>query len=410
VNTLVLLTIALRAIGRNKVRAALTMLGIVIGVGSVIAMIAIGRGATSMIKKQVSAMGQNMIMVFPGSSSSGAVMFGAGTQSTLSPKDAESILRECPSAVAVGIVVRTRGQLVYGSVNWAPATVQGCNPAFLEVRNWPLQSGEVFSESDVARLSQVCLIGTTVARQVFGDEDPIGRTMRLKGLPVRVIGVLEKKGANTYGQDQDDAVLLPWSTVKKKIQGSTFDSVDQLLVGAISESHMKRLEKEVAGCLRAAHRKKASASADDDFTLRSSTEMLAALTSTTRIMTMLLAAIASISLVVGGIGIMNMMLVSVSERTREIGLRMALGARGRDILLQFLVEAATLSLMGGAIGLVVGGVATTLVARLAKWPTLLSPDTAAIAIAFSAAVGIFFGFYPAWRASRLDPIEALRYE
>jgi len=410
---LLLIWIALRAIARNKVRAALTMLGIVIGVASVIAMVAIGRGATTMVKNQVAAMGQNMLMIMPGSSSSGAIMMGSGTKPSLKPSDVDAILRECPSASAVAIIVRTRAQLVNGSVNWSPSTVQGTNTSFLEVRGWKVVEGESFTEQDVKLAAQVCLVGRTVASQVFPDEDPIGKRVRLKGLPFTVVGVLEKKGSNTFGQDQDDIVLLPWTTTKKKLQGSTFDSVDQLLVGGINEGAMKSLEREVTEALRGARRGRPGQDggrAEDDFTVRNTTEILTAMTGTTQVMTALLAAIASISLVVGGIGIMNTMLVSVTERTREIGLRMALGARAQDILMQFLVEAATLSFMGGAIGLALGGGGAMAVARAYKWPALLSWDTAVTAVIFSAAVGIFFGFYPAWRASRLDPIEALRYE
>ena len=405
------LRMALRALNRNKVRSALTMLGVIIGVAAVIAMVAIGAGATEMVKKQMSTMGQNQLMVIPGSTSSGAVAFGSGSVQTLTPRDAASIKRDCPSATAVGIVVRTRAQVVWGSSNWAPNSVQGCNPDYLAVREWPVSEGEAFTDADVSVAAQVCLIGQTVADNLFGNESPVGQRVRLKNLPFRVVGVLEKKGANTY-QDQDDIVLLPWTTVKKKLQGSSFNNVDTLLVGAESAQALVPLEQEIRTVLRASHKldREAGGGAMDDFQVRNMAEFLNASAQMTTVMSLLSAAIASVSLLVGGIGIMNIMLVSVTERTREIGLRMAVGATGADVLSQFLVEAIVLSGIGGAIGVALGAGGSTFVARMFNWPVIVSVPTVLIAVGFSAAVGVIFGFYPAWRASRLDPIDALRYE
>ena len=403
--------IALRALGRNKVRSSLTMLGVIIGVSAVIAMVAIGAGAGEMVKKQMATMGQNQLMVMPGSSSSGAVMFGAGSQQTLTPKDAIAIKRECPSATAVAIIVRTRAQVVWGSANWAPNNVQGCNPDFLVVRDWPVAEGEAFTDADVAQATQVCLIGATVADKLFGTTSAVGQRVRLKNLPFRIVGVLDKKGANSY-QDQDDIVLLPWTTVKKKLQGSSFNNVDTLMVGAETAQALVPLEQEIRAVLRANHKldRETGPAAMDDFQIRNMAEFLAASAQMTTVMSALSAAIASVSLLVGGIGIMNIMLVSVTERTREIGLRMAVGATGANVLAQFLVESIVLSGIGGVLGALLGGGGAVWVAGMFKWPVIVSPAAVIIAVGFSAAVGIVFGFYPAWRASRLDPIEALRYE
>ena len=406
------LRIALRALGRNKVRSALTMLGVIIGVAAVIAMVAIGSGATQSVQKQISSMGQNLLMILPGSSSSGAVMFGAGSVQTLSPNDAVAIRRDCPSAAGVAVIVRTRAQIVYQDVNWAPATVQGCDEHFLEVRQWGVVEGENFTEQDIKSAAQVCLLGQTVVDNVFQDQSPIGKRIRVKGLPFRVVGVLEKKGANTFGSDQDDVLLMPWTTSKKKIQGSTFNNVDQILVTATSAEAIPALQNEITNTLRATHRvqRERSGESIDDFSIRNMVEMMSAMTATTSIMTSLLAAIASVSLLVGGIGIMNIMLVSVTERTREIGLRMAVGATSRDVLSQFLVESIVLSGIGGLLGIALGGGGAIVAAKSMHWPVIVSPQTIAVAVLFSAAVGVVFGFYPAWRASRLDPIDALRYE
>ncbi len=409
---LMTLRIAIRALNRNKVRSGLTTLGVVIGTAAVIAVVAIGQGATNAMQKQMASMGTNQILVFPGASSSGAISHGAGSVQTLTPQDEQAIVRECPSAEYSAVIVRARAQIVNGSTNWSPNTVQGCDTDFLAVREWEVVEGENFTEQHVRGASTVCLVGKTVVEKVFDGESPVGKRIRVKGLPFTVLGVLAKKGTNTWGQDQDDVLLMPYTTVKKKVQGSQFNNVDQIVVRARSAAVMERLEQEIKDCLRTTHRipKNARGGWDDDFQVMNATEMRDAQANMTRLMTVLLAAVAFISLLVGGIGIMNIMLVSVTERTREIGLRMAVGARGRDILAQFLVEAISLSAMGGLVGVGLGSAGALVISSMFRWPTLISPVAVAVAIGFSAAVGVIFGLYPAWRASKLDPIEALRYE
>jgi putative ABC transport system permease protein len=340
------------------------------------------------------------------------VMFGSGTVQTLTPQDAAAIERDCPSASAVAVIVRTRAQVVYQDQNWAPATVQGCSPSFLTVRDWAVAEGANFTEADLKSAAQVCLVGQTIVDNLFQTRSPVGERVRVKGLPFRVVGVLERKGASTFGSDQDDVLLLPWTTCKKKLQGSTFNTVDQILVNTSSASALPALESEIRATLRANHhlQRESGPEAMDDFSIRNMTELLGAMTATTTVMTTLLAAIASVSLLVGGIGIMNIMLVSVTERTREIGLRMAVGARASDVLSQFLVESVVLAGIGGLIGIALGTSAAIAVSRFAHWPAMVSPQAIVVAVLFSGAVGVIFGFYPAWRASRLDPIDALRYE
>jgi putative ABC transport system permease protein len=410
------LRIAVRALGRNKVRSTLTMLGVIIGVAAVIATVAVGSGASEMVQKQIASMGQNMIMVTPGATSSGGFSMGSGTVQTLTPADAVAIERECPDAAIVSVVVRARAQVVYENMNWAPSSVQGCDHRFLDLRQWAVAEGENFTEQDVKSARAVCLLGQTVVDNLFRDESPVGQRIRISSrgasMPFQVVGVLEKKGMTTYGQDQDDVLLLPWTTVKKKLQGSSFNNVDQIMVSASSAEAMAPLQQQIADTLRASHRllRERGPAAMDDFTVRNMTEMMSASLATQEIMKLMLSGVAAVSLLVGGIGIMNIMLVSVTERTREIGLRMAVGATGGDVLSQFLVESVVLSGIGGLLGIAIGGGAAIGIAKLYRWPVVLSPESVIVAAFFSALVGVIFGFYPAWRASRLEPIDALRYE
>jgi putative ABC transport system permease protein len=407
-NPFLTLQLAFRALLRNKVRTALTMLGIVIGIASVIAMVAIGQGASSLIQDQINSMGRNLLMVSPGAASSRGFSWGAGSIQTLTPDDGAAILKEIPAVRAVAPIVRTRAQLVNGSMNWVPNTMQGTSPAFQDVRDWPIDEGSFFTDQDVISASKVCVIGQTIATNLFAGESPLQKEIRVKNFPFRIVGVLSRKGTNAMGHDQDDIVLIPWTTVKRVLQGSAFNNVDQLLVTAVTAPGMAEAQENITGLLRQRHR--IGPGEENDFNIMAMSEMASMMTQTSRVMTMLLALIASISLVVGGIGIMNIMLVSVVERTREIGLRMAVGARRRDILLQFLIEAIVLSFVAGLIGIALGAGAATVISKTLNWPALISPDSIGISLAFSCGVGIFFGFYPAMRASRLDPIEALRYE
>jgi putative ABC transport system permease protein len=404
--------IALRALARNKVRSALTMLGVVIGVASVIAMVAIGSGATKAVQKQIASMGSNMLTITPGSLAPGAVHIGAGSIHTLTPKDAAAIERECPSVLAVSVLERARAQVAYRSVNWAPAAVQGVSSTYLDVRQWPLADGRNFTEQEVLAAAPVCLIGQTIADVLFGDDRAVGKSIRVRGMPFQVVGVLEKKGSNAFGVDQDDVLLVPWLTCKRRIQRSPFNDVDQVLATAATPGAAAALEGEARDLLRATHRPmKDSVGQDmDDFTIQTMSEIVSATESTTGVMTNLLAGVASVALLVGGIGIMNIMLVSVTERTPEIGLRMAVGATGAHVMTQFLVEAVVLSSIGGVIGVVVGAAGAVFAARAANWPVIIAPQTVVLAVAFSGCVGLVFGLYPAWRASLLDPIEALRRE
>jgi len=398
--------LAIRSLLRNKVRTALTMLGIVIGIASVIAMVAMGQGASTMIQDQISAMGRNILMVFPGASSSGGFSFGGGTSTTLTPDDGAAAARELPSIRAVAPIMRARSQIVYSGQNWVPQSMIGTTPGFLDVRDWEMEEGNFFTDADVFSSAKVCVIGLTVQENLFAGESPVQKTIRIKNMPFKVLGVLSRKGTNAMGQDQDDVVLAPWTTVKKTLQGSAFNNVDQLLVSATSDT--AAATADITALIRQRHR--LNEGEDNDFRVLTMNEMASTVTETSRVMTLLLAVIASISLVVGGIGIMNIMLVNVVERTREIGLRMAVGARKRDILMQFLMEATVLSVAAGLIGMALGASAAWVIARTLSWPTLISAGSIGISFAFSCAVGIFFGFYPAMRAARMDPIEALRHE
>jgi ABC-type antimicrobial peptide transport system permease subunit len=449
---------ALKALQRNVMRSALTALGIIIGVAAVIAMQNIGQGSSSAVQQTIKSMGANNLLIMPGTASSGGVSFGSGSIITLTPDDTDAIAKECPAISAVAPIVRARCQVVYANRNWVPMYIYGTTPSFLDVRDWQeLDEGEVFSDRDVRNGSKVCLLGQTLVRELFGDESPLNKEVRVQNVSFKVIGVLSRKGANMMGMDQDDILLAPWSTIKYRVAGTSastvnqsaaaaqdvtkqvntlnqlypsqqtglypafsplqqadtpqpvrFTNVDQILVRTDSAEEIQAGIRQVTQLLHERHHIRAGQ--PDDFNVRDMTEMSKALGSTSQLMGGLLLCVALISLLVGGVGIMNIMLVSVTERTREIGLRMAVGAKARDILRQFLIEAVLLCLLGGAIGILVGCGGSYGVWWLLHWPTELSVPALIAAVAVSAAVGVIFGYYPAWKASRLDPIEALRYE
>jgi ABC-type antimicrobial peptide transport system permease subunit len=456
---------AVHALRRNVLRSVLTTLGIIIGVAAVIAMMEIGKGSSTAVKQTIASMGANNLLVQPGTASSGGVSFGGGTVLTLTPQDAGAIARECRPAVnAVAPVVRARTQVVYGNRNWVPLYVYGTTPAFLDVRDWQdLDAGEMFTDRDVLGGTKVCLLGATLVRELFGSVAAVGKEVRVQNVSFRVVGVLSRKGANMMGLDQDDILLAPWTTIKYRVAGVSatvanqsaaaagtqpgqvsvtinsvsqlyptanpqsllypqpsiselantpqpvrFTNVDQILARANSPEEIPQAIQSITGLLHERHHIRPGQ--PDDFNIRDMTEMSKALASTSNLMAALLLVVALISLVVGGVGIMNIMLVSVTERTREIGLRMAVGARARDILRQFLVEAVVLCLLGGAMGIVVGRGVSFLVRVLLGWPTERSLEAVVAAVVVSATVGVVFGYYPAWKASKLDPIEALRYE
>ncbi len=400
--------ISFRALWVNKMRSFLTMLGIIIGVGAVIAMLAVGQGASRKIAEQISSMGSNMILIMSGAQTSGGIRMGMGTQMTLTLDDAAAIEQECAAVVAVAPTLNGVAQIVYGNQNWS-TSVYGTTGGVLEVRDLALTAGRGFVEQDVRSATKVAILGQTVVENLFGDMDPVGQIIRLKKVPVTVIGVLEPKGQNPFGHDQDDVVYIPVTTAQKKIFGTTFPgSVRSISVKARSAEDMERAETQLTELLRQRHR--IGPRGELDFTVRNLTQLMQAAEQSSRVMTLLLGAIASVSLLVGGIGIMNIMLVSVTERTREIGIRMAVGARTWDIRYQFLIEALTLSLVGGVIGIVLGVSVSEILARTAGWSTAVSLSSVALAFGFSGLVGIFFGFYPAYKASLLNPIEALHYE
>ena len=405
-----LLRIALRALAVNKLRSALTMLGIVIGVGAVIVMIAVGAGAHARVEEQIRALGSNLLLVTPGSTTAGGVRLGFGSRSTLTEDDAAAINREIPEALAAP-ALRGSAQVIWVNTNWS-TQIQGTVPEYLDVRQWPLAAGRSFEPAEIAAGAKVCLIGATVARQLFGDADPLDQSIRIKRVPFTVIGVLEVKGQSLMGSDQDDLVLVPIKTARSRVLGTPSAArnrtVSTIWVKAAEGVDTRGLEGQVRSLLRQRHR--IQPGADDDFSLRNLAEVMAAQEASSRVLALLLAAVASVSLLVGGIGIMNIMLVSVTERTREIGLRMAVGARTRDILGQFLVEAVTLSLIGGLVGVALGIGASMLIAELAGWRIMLSPEAVGLAVAFAFVIGVFFGFYPARKAARLKPVEALRFE
>ncbi len=400
--------ISLRAIRVNKMRSALTMLGIIIGVGAVITMISVGSGARQRISEQISSMGSNLIMILSGATTQGGIRMGTGTQPTLTLGDAQAIQRECP---AVQYSAPTHGgtaQVIFGNQNWSTA-VTGTTPEMLYVREWQLTEGRNFTNDDIRSAAKVCLLGKTVVENLFGGIDPLGQVIRIKKVPFTVIGVLESKGQSPTGQDQDDVIYIPVTTSQKKIFGTPFaGSVRMIMVKAKSAEDLPLAENQITELLRQRHR--IGPRQENDFTVRNLTQMMEAQEQSAKVMTMLLAAIASVSLLVGGIGIMNIMLVSVTERTREIGIRMAVGAKTWDIRLQFIIEALTLSIIGGIVGIIIGIGTSELISSTSGWNTLVSPFSVILAFGFSVLVGVFFGFYPAYKASMLKPIDALRYE
>jgi putative ABC transport system permease protein len=402
------LRISFRALKVNKMRSALTMLGIIIGVGAVIAMLAVGTGASKKISEQISSMGSNLLIILPGATTSGGVRMGAGTQPTLTMADAEAIQKECPAVQDVAPILNGVAQVVYGHQNWSTGVV-GTTQGMLTVRDWTIASGRPFTQQDVKSATKVCLLGQTVVDNLFGDMDPVGQIIRIKKVPFTVIGVLTKKGQSAQGQDQDDTIYIPVTTAQKKLFGTTFPGMVRIMmVKAKSTEDLAPAEKQINELLRQRHH--IGMKQENDFTVRNLTQIMEAAEQSTKVMTLLLGAIASVSLLVGGIGIMNIMLVSVTERTREIGIRMAIGAKTWDIRLQFIIEALTLSLIGGTVGIIVGVSGSKILSVLAGWSTVISPFSILLAFGFSGLVGIFFGFYPAYKASLLDPIEALRYE
>jgi putative ABC transport system permease protein len=403
-----LLRIAWKALLRNKLRAFLTMLGIIIGVASVITMVAIGEGSKASIRSQLSGMGSNMITIRPSSNQTvgGGARLGASGLQTLKVDDVKALQEQAHYITAASPSVSTNGQAINAALNW-PTSMQGVSPEYLDIRDWKLKTGVVFTDNDVKTAAKVCLLGQTVVDNIFtSGEDPVGKVIRFSKIPFKVIGVLTQKGENTFGQDQDDIILAPYTTVQKRILAITF--VQNIYASAIDENSSDTATSEISAILRKDHKLKAGE--DDDFTVRTQAELISTLSSTSQLLTVLLAAIAGISLVVGGIGIMNIMYVSVTERTKEIGLRMAVGARGIDILLQFLVEAILISLTGGVIGVGLGISSSALVSYFLSWPTLVSEYSIVLSFMVCAVTGVFFGYYPARNASRLDPIEALRYE
>ena len=409
-NVLALLRVAMRALAVNKLRSALTMLGIIIGVAAVIVMIAVGAGAQARVEEQIRSLGSNILLLLSGATTSGGVRMGFGSNLTLSEDDAITIQRELPEVTAAP-ALRGTAQVIWGNQNWS-TVIFGVTPEYLEVRQWELLAGRGFDPTDLAGATKVCLIGQTVARQIFAGVDPLGQVIRIRRVPFTVIGVLEGKGQSLMGTDQDDIILMPLTTARKRVLGAA-NIAKQRSVGTIwvkvREGYdMKQAEEQVRALLRQRHRLQPGQ--DDDFSLRNLEEVAATQEASSRVLALLLAAVASVSLVVGGIGIMNIMLVSVTERTREIGLRMAVGARTRDILGQFLVEAVTLSLIGGVVGILIGVGSAFVIAQMAGWRILLSTEAVVLAVAFAFAIGVFFGFYPARKAAQLNPVEALRFE
>ncbi len=443
---------ALRALRRNPMRSALTTLGIIIGIAAVISMVQIGEGSSAAIRQTIENMGANTLIVFPGQAVSAGVSFGGGSAVTLTSQDAAAVARDCPSVLAAAPQVNGRMQLVRGGQNWVPQFIAGTSPAYFTIRDWPVVEGRAFNNSDVLGVNQVCDLGQTVVKELFPSGKPLGKTILVQNVPLKVIGVLAKKGANMMGMDQDDILVLPWTTLKFRISANalqnqnqsgaattstttdqlypetaqslypvpsaseqadtpqpvSFPNINSILVAVPSTSQIPQAIAEITALLRQRHHLQPGQ--PDDFNIRNMAEISNALGSTSRMMTNLLTGVALISLLVGGVGIMNIMLVSVTERTREIGLRMAVGAKPRDILSQFILEAIVLCLFGGALGILTGQALSSAVQHLLHWPIELSMPAMIASVAVSAAVGLIFGYYPAWKASRLDPIDALRYE
>ncbi len=397
--------IALRALARNKLRSFLTMLGIIIGVGAVIAMVAIGEGAKKRVQDQIASLGTNVLVVLPGTVTLGGARTGSGGVQTLVDSDAKAIMREIPIVSAASPVLRSGQQVIAGDQNWS-TSVQGVAPEFQQIRNWVVSEGRFISDADVESTAKVALIGKTVAQNLFGEESPLDAIIRIKKIPFRIIGVLGAKGQTGFGQDQDDTIMIPYTTMEKRILGVTY--IQQIVVSAASAEQTQQVQDQITMLLRQRHRVRPGR--DDDFSIRNLSDITEAASNSATVMAVLLGSIASVSLLVGGIGIMNIMLVSVTERTREIGIRMAVGARSRDIMLQFIVEAVVMAASGGLIGILIGIGSSILLKSLVQLPALIRPDIVAIAFLVSGSVGVFFGFYPARKAANLDPIEALRYE
>jgi len=394
-----------KALFKNKMRSFLTALGIIIGVGAVISMISMGTGAKVMVEEQISSLGRDVLMIMPGSQVRGGRRFGMGSRTTLDADDAYAIERQCSAVALASPVVRTSAPVIYGNMNWT-TTVYGVTKEYFSVREWNIQRGELLSTGDNRGSTKVCLVGVEVAKNLFGEDDPVGRIIRIKKIPFTIIGLLEERGQSMMGVSQDDVVFVPLTAAQKRLIGITH--VHFIFASALNSELMETAQIQIENLLRQRH--KIRPGKDDDFFVRNSADIVEAGSAITTALTLLLGGIASVSLIVGGIGIMNIMLVSVVERTREIGIRMAVGARGRDILRQFLIEAVVLSLTGGILGILLGIGVSAVIANVADWPTYISIFSVFIAFIFSAAVGIFFGFYPALKASRLDPIDALRYE
>ena len=401
-----LLKVALKALNNNKMRCFLTMLGVIIGVGAVIAMLAIGQGSKNSIKAQISEMGSNMIMIFPGGENRGGVRQSSDDMQTLKPSDYEALVNQATTIAHITPSVNSSGQWIFGNNNY-PSQLQGVNSEFLDIRQRKVSTGEMFTEEDVKRAAKVCVLGKTLVENLFPEgTDPVGKVVRFGSIPMTVIGVLDEKGYNTMGQDQDNMALAPYTTVMKRVLA--VDYIQGLQASAIDEEHTEQTIAEITDILRTQH--KLRDGEDNNFTIRSMQELAEMISSTSSMMTVLLAAVAGISLLVGGIGIMNIMIVSVTERTREIGLRMSIGATGRAIMMQFLIEAIIISVTGGILGILLGCFATWMISAIAHWPVMVEASSVILSFVVCTVIGIIFGFYPAAKASNLDPIEAIRYE